>query len=139
MPSKGHITPGRLTLLQVKIGILVIALFLVFGLVFGFVSLQDIPPSETGERLVTICFFLIWVVVCTSMIVFYVRMLSKAGNAEDNSLIDFQIDGMSEGNASNHENGFADRLRQLEGLKRDGLITEVEYQDKRKQILGEKW
>lgn len=139
MPPKGHLTPGRLMLTQVKIGILVAALFLLFGLVFGFVVLQDIPSSETGERLVTICFFLIWVVVCTSLIVYYARMLSKTGSAVDNSLVDFQFDGTEEENASDHCGNFADQLRQLEDLKRDGLITEAEYQAKHEQILGEKW
>lgn len=34
---------------------------------------------------------------------------------------------------------FDTRLRKLEGLREDGLITEEEYQAKRASILGEKW
>jgi len=125
--------------MQAKIGIIVAALFLLFGLIFGFTVLQDSPPSEGGERLVIVGFFLIWVVACATMIVFYARMLSKAGNAVDNSLVDIQIDGVNEENLPPRSADFADRLRQLEGLKRDGLITDAEYRDKREQIVRERW
>lgn len=34
---------------------------------------------------------------------------------------------------------FDEKLRRLEALKSDGLITETEYTEKRKEILVEKW
>jgi len=34
---------------------------------------------------------------------------------------------------------FESRLRKLESLKKDGLITEEEYQQKRGEIMKEKW
>lgn len=34
---------------------------------------------------------------------------------------------------------FAERLRDLEGLRRDGLIDEEEYERKRDEILRERW
>lgn len=37
------------------------------------------------------------------------------------------------------ENGFAAKLRDLDALKKDGLITDDEYRKKRAQIMKEKW
>jgi hypothetical protein len=37
------------------------------------------------------------------------------------------------------ENKIAARLRKLDGLRRDGLIDEGEFQKKRKEIMEEKW
>ncbi|MBP1660353.1 MAG: hypothetical protein H6P95_1545, partial [Candidatus Aminicenantes bacterium] len=34
---------------------------------------------------------------------------------------------------------FAGRLRQLESLRQDGLVTDDEYRAKRAEILGGKW
>jgi hypothetical protein len=34
---------------------------------------------------------------------------------------------------------FEGRLRKLESLRRDGLISEAEYARKRAEILGERW
>ena len=43
------------------------------------------------------------------------------------------------GGAQAQEIGFEMRLRQLEALKKDRLLTEEEYQRKRAEILGETW
>ncbi|MGE4545507.1 MAG: SHOCT domain-containing protein [Pedobacter sp.] len=139
MTHKGHITPGRLSIAQAKIGIVVAALFLLFGLAFGFVVLNETPDSEAGLKILMGGFFLLWVVVCIAMIIFYVRMLSKSINPEDQSLVDFQFEASGVADTSGRDNDFAGRLRHLEELKRDGLITEAEYRDKRAQIMAEKW
>lgn len=34
---------------------------------------------------------------------------------------------------------FEDRLRKLDALRRDGLITDSEYQAKRSEIVAERW
>jgi hypothetical protein len=34
---------------------------------------------------------------------------------------------------------FAERLRKLEALRKDNLVSEEEFQAKRKQIMDEKW
>lgn len=139
MTHKVHVTPGSLSITQAKVGIVVAALFLLFGLTFGFVVLQETPDSESGLKILMGGFFLLWVVVCIAMIIFYVRMLLKSINPEDQSLVDFQVEVSGVADTSGRDNDFADRLRHLEGLKRDGLITEAEYRDKRAQIMEEKW
>lgn len=139
MTQKVSITPGKLSKAQAKVGIVVAALFLLFGLVFGFVVLQETPASEGGLIILIGGFFLLWAVVCIAMIVFYVRILSKSNNAEDQSLVDIQFEASGGADTSGRDNDFAGRLRRLEELKRDGLITEAEYRDKRAQLMAEKW
>lgn len=139
MARQVHVTPGGLTSLQAKIGIVVGTMFLLFGLAFGFVALQDIPGSEVGLRLLLGMFFLLWLVACSTMIVFYVRLLKKPKNHGENSFVDFQFEETTESLASAGGTDFEVRLRKLEGLKRDGLISETEYLSKREQILREKW
>ncbi|HBI15954.1 MAG TPA: hypothetical protein DDY20_10655 [Desulfobulbaceae bacterium] len=130
MTHKGQVTPGGLTVLQAKIGIVVVALFLLFGLGFGFVVLQEAPDSEIGLKLLIGLFFLVWVVACLAIIVFYVRMLSKRASPTDSSLIDIHLEKTS---------GFDERLRALEALKNDGLLSEMEYRAKREQIMKQPW
>ncbi len=83
-------------------------------------------------------FFLIWVVVCISMIVTFSRLLSKKKTSQEKSLVDFCFEEPRDRNM-NKSADFETRLRKLEQLKQDGLITEEEYQNKRAQIMNEKW
>ena len=124
--------------MQAKVGIVVVALFLVFGLVFGFIVLKETPSSETGQKLLMGMFFLIWAVVCISIIVAFARVLSKQKNFQGKSLVDLYVEEPHDPSAAKNSD-FETRLRKLEQLKKDGLITEQEYQAKRAQILNEKW
>jgi len=83
-------------------------------------------------------FFLIWVVVCISIIVIFKRILSKQKNPQGKSLVDLNF-REPRGTGSTESGDFESRLRKLAHLKRDGLITQEEYQVKRAQILSEKW
>lgn len=133
-----HVTPGGLTPLQAKIGIIVTALFLIFGLVFAVVVSKETPSSEGGLKILQAVFLLIWVTACLSIIVFYARLLSKEKTAAQNSLIDLHVEE-STNTTIPESDDFESRLRKLERLKRDGLINGDEYQAKRDQILQEKW
>lgn len=138
MTQKVHVTPGGLTRAGAKAGIVVAVLFLLFGLVFGFVSLSDVPDSEVGLSILIAAFFLIWIVVCTTMIVLYAKLLSKPTTSGGNSLVD--LDFVTTGDTGAGGSGdFDTRLRKLADLKQDGLITEAEYLSKREKILGEQW
>ncbi len=92
MSRKVTVKPGGLTVMGARIGALVAALFLVFGAVFGFVMLQDMPDSESGLRLLTIMFFVIWIVVCGAMILFYLRVATGKGNVQADTVAELQID-----------------------------------------------
>ncbi|MEW6674054.1 MAG: SHOCT domain-containing protein [Thermodesulfobacteriota bacterium] len=138
MTRKVHVTPGGLTLLQAKAGMVAFTLFLIFGLGFGFVVLRDAPDSEGGMKFLIGMFFLIWTVVCISAIVIFSRTLSKSSDLQEKSLVDINLEEPRDA-APAQTGDFESRLRRLENLKRDGLITEKEYQAKREQIISEKW
>ncbi|MCF8051503.1 MAG: SHOCT domain-containing protein [Desulfobacterales bacterium] len=134
---KVHVTPGGLTALQAKIGIVIASFFLLLGLVFGVVvGLENTSSSEGGLMILQGVFLLIWVVACLSIIVFYARLLSKR-TPEQNSLLDVHLENTVD--AAPNTGDFESRLRKLERLKQDGLITEPEYVAKREKILQEKW
>jgi hypothetical protein len=147
MNQKISVTPGALTVLQAKMGIAIAAAFLVFGLVFAGVVAQEVGSSEGGLSLLMILFMLIWVGVCVSMMVSFYRAMSRAGAPGDRSIVDLQFGEAPRFQA--HEppraeeppqgGDFEVRLRKLEALKRDGLLSESEYREKREQILREKW
>ncbi len=65
-------------------------------------------------------------------------LLSKGRTAAQSSLIDLHIDAADDTIRPGHQDIEA-RLRTLERLKSDGLITGEEYRAKREQILQEKW
>ena len=134
---KFHVTPGGLTGMQAKIGIVIASLFLLLGLVFGVViGLENTSSSERGLMLVQWVFLLIWVVACLSIIIFYARLLSKK-TPEQNSLLDVHLENTVD--TVTNTGDFESRLRKLERLKQDGLIAEPEYFAKREKILQEKW
>lgn len=136
MTRKVHVTPGGTTKLQAKVGIAVAAAFLVFGLVFGAViSLED-SGSEPGLALLRGLFFLVWAGVCIAMIVSFARVLSGKGAPGDRSLFDVHVEGSADAPAGGD---FEARLRKLEALKRDGLLSEDEFRAKREEILRERW
>jgi len=133
-----HVTPGRLTVLQARIGIVVAALFLVFGLAFAAVVLGEMPESEGGLRILVGLFFVIFVGVCIAMVVTFARVSSAKASPRDRSIVDVEL-GAPGAEPPVQEKDFETRLRRLEALKRDGMISEAEYRDKRAQIVGERW
>lgn len=96
-----------------------------FGIVFAFIA-------EDEARLFAIGFSLIWATGCITMLAhaFKVQRLIKTGKIEIAEM---------EGVAGETSGGFAARLRALEALKNDGLISDDEYRGKRAEIIQEKW
>lgn len=140
MTQKIQVTPGALSVLQAKFGIAVAIAFLVFGLAFGGVIASETPSSESGMAVLMGLFMLIWVAVCVGMIVTFARVVRSGGAPADRSLVELQIDAPaapSSGAAAPSD--FDARLRKLEGLRKDGLISEAEYKQKREEILRDAW
>ena len=103
----------------------VVSLFLPLGPVFAFVAEGEARPFVA-------LFALIWVAVCISILIYSAKTLKlvKAGKIE-----------IAEVDNGDHprDSGFAQRLRDLDALKKEGLVSDAEYQNKREQILQEKW
>lgn len=128
MPRKVYVKPPAPTRTMFVALIVVAALFMVFG-----VGLFFAVREELGEAMPFVgFFFVIWTVVCIAIIVHAVKALRliKKGKFEI-----AEIDTT----AGEVESDFAERLRSLEGLKNDGLISEEEYGKKRAEIMKEQW
>ena len=110
----------------------------IIGLGFGAVFLAAVP-SEPGPDGFKNFFFLIWFLLCGGIIVYYVRNLAsfkKEGTAGV-PLTATDVVEMEQDEACAMD--FAERLRKLEGLRKDGLVSEEEFQRKRQEIMEEKW
>jgi hypothetical protein len=130
--TKLSLTPGR----TVSAGSIVVLIFLLlFGIGFAVVvgnvlSENDAPPMFNFLFIIII---IAWIGTVLFMLVYHIKNLSRAKGL---SLIDI--------NTELEDNNDVKRspmqsLRDLELLKKDGLITETEYQQKRAQILDERW
>ncbi len=115
-------------------------LFLVFGLVFFF---SVVGESQEGRGLISF-FFLIWLAACIGMAVYSIINLSsfKKSRPGAAALEVVEIERESAPGREDAAGGkpdFSVRLREVEALRKEGLLTEEEYQRKRKEILDEKW
>jgi hypothetical protein len=136
MGRKVQVVPGELTRSGARAGIVVAALMLVFGLVFFVVTVEG-PGSEPGLFILQVLFFGIFITACAAMIVHMRKLLRRRGDADPASLVDLHLpDGDREPGAAPT---FAGRLRELEALRKEGLISAAEYREKRAEIMGEKW
>ena len=125
MPQKVFIKPPAPTGTMLKAQMVVISLFLPLGPVFVFVAEGEARPFVA-------LFALIWVVACIAILIHSAKTLKlvKTGKIE--------IAELGDGNQP-RDNAFAQRLRDLETLKKEGLVSDAEYQNKREQILQDKW
>lgn len=125
MPRKVYVKPPPVVRSQFVVLIVIYVLFLAVGPVF-------LITAEGEARLFVAIFSLIWSAGCIALIIHAVKALRliKKGPIEI-----AEVSGM----AGEHESDFAARLRDLEKLKSDGIISGQEYQKKRSEMLQEKW
>lgn len=128
MPRKVYVKPPASAMTMFVALIVLGVLFMAFGIGF-FIAIQE----ELGEaRPFVALFLLLWLAACAAIIVHAVRALKllRKGEIEIGEVTSADRDA---------ENGFATKLHDLESLKKDGLISDDEYQKKRAQIMKEKW
>lgn len=115
-------------------GIIVLIIMLIFGFVF-FLNIEGDTEGDTIGR----AFVFIWMLICIGGIIYYlVNLRSYPGSSS--SKIPITSDEVIEIESENDSPpDFERKLRKLEGLKREGLITEEEYRQKREKIMSEKW
>jgi len=128
MSLKIYGQPPKQTAGVLLVMITVVALFLIFGTVLFFVGLEN--SDETSMTILISIFFLIWVIACIGLIVHYFKLyrMIKEGKIDIGEL-----------EGSLKENNIETRLKELEKLKKESLISEEEYIAKRKEIMSEKW
>jgi hypothetical protein len=125
MPRKVYLKPPPPARTMLWAQLVLGVLFLPLGLMFLFIAEGEARPFAA-------IFAVIWAVGCIAIIVTAVKglRLLKKGKIEI-AEVDATTDGA--------ESDFAVRLRDLEALKQDGLISDAEYQRKRAEIMREKW
>lgn len=131
--SKISLTPSK----PVSAGsIVVLIFFLIFGIGFAFLVGNVLSENE-APALMSIVFYLfifIWIGTVFFMLIYYVKNYnSKKGI----SILDINTE--EESGKANRDRSPSERLRELEALKKEGLITDKEYELKRSEILSDKW
>ncbi|RPI71456.1 MAG: hypothetical protein EHM45_23535 [Desulfobacteraceae bacterium] len=120
--QKIHVKPSRMASL---IGVIVGFAFLIFGIVFFIILLQE-------ESTVGVLFMIFWMFIVGTIIFFNFYNLIK-----HKDVIDIETESLPAD--ENAELDFDAKLRKLESLKKDGLVNEQEYGKKRDEILNQKW
>lgn len=106
------------------------AMGMVVGVVFVGIGLFVIIPRFGS-------FGIVWTMVAVAIALFHgVNAFSDRGIATT----EIDVDGLP-GIAQQAKQGlsFDERLRKLEELRRDGLITESEYDEKRREVMDSEW
>lgn len=125
MPRKVYLAPPPATRVMSLALIVLGVLFLLSGIVFATVAEGEAKPF-------VLIFLLIWSVGCITIIVHAVKSLRliKDGKIK---VAEFDVSG------GETETDFATKLRDLEALKNDSLVSVDEYRRKRAEIMREKW
>lgn len=105
--------------------IFIIPLFMIFGFLLFFIA-------DSEVRIFVAIFIVIWQAGCIAILVNAIKILKQIRNgkieiAEISSLV------------AEEGGNFAEKLRALEALKKDGLIADDEYRNKRSEIMQKKW
>lgn len=109
---------------------------IIFGIAFTILILNVLFENEAPPAMFAffIIFMLAWLGTAVFMLIYHTLNLKREKGL---SLID--VDFESETQTSDNKYSPMQRLRSLEELKRDCLITEDEFIKKRKEIMQEKW
>jgi hypothetical protein len=131
--TKINIKPSK----PVSAGTLVVLTFmLLFGVAFAFLVGADIY-SHDDEPALQILFSLVMTAWIGGVLFMMVYHFLNIKNVKGLSVIDVeQESGVFPSTASKDP---MQKLRDLEALKKDQLISSAEYERKRREILNEKW
>jgi hypothetical protein len=131
--SKSSIRPGR----PVSIGSLIAIVFMVlFGVGFT-VLVGNVLRENEAPIAMSVIFYLFmagWLALALFMLVYHVKNLRRPGSMP---LFEVELEAGPGGGAA--EISPARKLRDLEQLKKDGLINQEEYSQKRAEIMAENW
>jgi len=130
--SKISLTPSKL----VSAGsIVVLIFFLIFGIGFAVLVGNDLSENDAPLMVMLIYFFIfMWIGVVTVMLILHVKNYKSTKGL---SIID--INAEPDKRDKEVHNSPLKSLRDLESLKKEGLISEKEYEQKRTQILEDRW
>ena len=115
------------------VGLIASIILLLFGIVFLIAIQGDLSYEDSSGMLVNL-FLICWILVMLLIIFINARSLSRT-NAP--SMLD--IDTETDDNTPQIQNDIEFKLKQLEKLKSENLITEAEYNLNRNEIMQSKW
>lgn len=122
MSPKAYVRPGKTASI---IGIIAAALMFVFGIFFFSLLRED--GSGIGQ-----IFIVFWLLIVILIIAYYAYNLkSRKASSAALEVIDMDMPDRSP--------SVEEKLRSLERMKKDRLITEEEYRQKRQEIMQTKW
>ena len=130
---KIHVKPSKPASIGSLIGIFFLLIFGIgfFVLVGNVLSDNEAPPAMS---IAFSLFMIAWIVTALIILVYHVLNLKRAKGLP---LLDIETEsGLQEDRT---EVDHMQRLRSLEALKHDSLISEDEYRLKRAEIMKEKW
>ena len=125
MKQKVYIRPSKPSLV---VGLIAVAVMIGFG-IFFMSLIADEEDSKVGMVFLSV-WLLIALLIAGAMLYNYFSKENAPGIGSEITFSDGEPDQTT---------GFEERLRKLEGLRHDQLITEDEYQKKRKEIMDSKW
>lgn len=133
MVRKSSIRPARPASVASLIALIFMLLFgLGFAVLVGNVLYENEAPPIMS--FVFLLFMVGWIGIALYMLVYHIRNIKKPGG-----LPLFEVETESDSRGVEGETSFARKLRDLEQLKKENLISQEEYSLKRAEIMGEKW
>ena len=120
-----------------KAGLIFSLIFILIFLAIGVVFFTVLAEDGAGIGMVFMGFWILIVLLMGGGVVYN---LANYGKKAERSMADEIVlpDGASDAEGAPAAD-FADRLRKLEGLRKDGLITEAEFARKRAEIMDGRW
>lgn len=108
-----------------------LAFMILFGIGFGILVMNVLMENDAPlvMKIIFPLFIAGWIGTAIFMLIFHVLNLKRAKGL---SLIDIET-------GPDMQKDPVQRLRDLEALKNDRLITDDEFKKKRAEIMGEKW
>jgi hypothetical protein len=131
MTQKAYVRATKPALI---VGIIAFVAFLLFGIIFFVVLMKE----GAGIGMVFMAFWIFIILVIGGTYIYNLRNYDKS--VESNVAEEIVI-GDSTLIQATGKTGvtFDDKLRKLEGLRKEGLISEEEYSKKRTEIIEQKW
>jgi hypothetical protein len=131
MAQKAYVRATKPALI---VGIIAILAFLLFGIIFFFFLMKE-------GAAVGMIFMVFWIFVVMLMGgIFIYNLLNYNKNVESNVAEEIVIPDITRVQETMGIVGdFADELRKLESLRREGIISEEEFKKKRAEIMERKW
>jgi hypothetical protein len=131
MTQKAYVRATKPTLI---FGIIVTAAFLIFGIIFFVVLMKE----GSGIGMAFMAFFVFIILLMGGV---YIHNLRNYNKSVESNVAEEIVIGDSTLIQATEKTGvtFDDKLRKLEGLRKEGLISEEEYSKKRTEIIEQKW